>query len=92
MDKEDRIFDALRETLGDTAAAERKAEGIAIHENVMHTYRKLTQAWGRGIRDPHDVIKLGVIFDIRFPVPDHVVATRRIARNGGDPTRDVLSV
>lgn len=81
-----RIADGLLRNLGQTGA-ERRAEASALYEAVGQAYRKATQGVGRAIRNPHDIVRLLAILDLRFPVPLHVADTRRIPRSGGDPTK-----
>lgn len=66
------------------ATAERLAEGFGLHEAVGMAYRRSVQGVARGIRNAADVIQLLAILDARFPVPQHIADTRRIARSAND--------
>ena len=77
----------LADVFGDTVAAQRRAEWVALREANMTAYRKTIQGVARGIRNAADVVQALMILDIRFPVPYHVADTRKIARAGGDPAK-----
>jgi Rad3-related DNA helicase len=77
----------LTNTFGDTAAAQRRAEAVALMEASNSAYRRTVQAVARGLRNADDVVQALMILDIRFPVPFHVTETRRIARSAGDSTK-----
>jgi Rad3-related DNA helicase len=77
----------LADVFGDTSAAQRRAEWVALREASNSAYRRTVHGVGRGLRNAHDVVQLLTILDIRFPVPLHVADTRHIARSAGDPTK-----
>lgn len=77
----------LADTFGDTAAAQRRAEAVALQEASNSAYRRSVQAVARGLRNAGDVVQALMILDIRFPVPHHVTETRLIARSAGDPSK-----
>ena len=82
-----RIVDVFGLTNPDAAAVQRDAERLALREGNIGAYHRTTQGVGRPFRRADDALNLLAILDARFPVPDEIVASRKIAKSAHDDTK-----